>query len=101
MKNSFTCPHCLHKQPIKKLFFMSNLSEWRCQSCNTLLKPKKLTNKALIFGFLSVIIPAYFCIFYLEYTLMPSLLVGLIFGIIAYIISLIYFYYNTEFEEIA
>lgn len=78
---------------------MSNSSQWHCGNCDTLIMPKKLTNRTFAFGFLAVIVPSYFCIFHLKYTLIPSLLIGFAFGILAYCISLIYFYYNTEFEK--
>jgi len=99
MKKTFTCPVCGEKQPTKKIFFLSNLSKWECKNCKSIIKPKSLSNKAWIFGFLSFVLPAYYSIFILKKELLESMSLGLLFGIIAYLISLVYFYKTIEFEE--
>lgn len=99
MKKPYTCPTCGKKQPIKKIFFLSNLSKWECQNCKSIIKPKNLSNKAWIFGFLSFVLPAYYSIFILKKELLASMSLGLLFGVIVYLISLVYFYKITEFEE--
>lgn len=100
MKTTFKCPNCKNKQHLKNLFLMNRDSSWRCHKCNTLIKPKNLSSNSNIIGFLSVVFPSYFSIFILKYKLLPSLLVGLLFGLLTYILSLVYFYKNCQLEEI-
>jgi len=78
---------------------MSKVSTWRCEKCNTLIGPKGLTNTSNIIGFIAVVIPSYFSIYILRNKLLPSLLIGLSFGILTYLIYVLNFYLTVKFEE--
>ena len=100
MKNSYSCPRCHSKQKIKHLFLMSNNTTWHCDNCNTLLKPEKMTNLTFIGGFLSTVIPACYSIIFLKNKLSKSLFIGLICGLIGYLIIILYYYFNIKLEEV-
>lgn len=104
MKNNFSCPNCQSKQRIKHLFFFTNSTTWHCHQCNTVLKPKKLSSYAIfLISFLPgvlVIVPSFYTIYILKYKLIKALLVGLLFGILAYILAILYYYFNVKLEEV-
>jgi transposase-like protein len=100
MKNNFSCPNCHSKQKLKHLYFMSNSSVWHCHKCNSVLKPNKMSSFTIQIGFLSVVIPGYYCMIVLKYNLFKTLFIGLLFGGFAYSLGLLYYYFNVELEEI-
>ncbi len=100
MKNNFSCPNCHSKQKLKYLYFMSNSSVWHCHKCNSVLKPEKMSTHTVQIGFLSVVIPSFYCMIVLKYKLFKTLFIGLMFGILAYVLVLFYYYYTVKLEEV-
>ena len=101
---SFTCPHCSKKQPLKKLLLLSNFSKWNCPYCGTEIAPEKKSpvHGAVygVLGALSTAIPANYCLYMLNYSLPKSMLVAFGCGIIYYTLIIIYLYKTTKLIKI-
>ena len=67
---SFACPHCGKKQPLKKLLLLSNFSKWNCPHCGTEVAPEKKSavHGAVygVLGALSTAVPANYCLYFLK-----------------------------------
>lgn len=100
MSQNFSCPNCKKQQKLKHLILMSSQSTWICDYCSTLIKPVELSVISNIIGFLSVVIPAYFCLFILKYSIGKTILISLLIAVSTYLISLVYYYYTTKLEEV-
>jgi transposase-like protein len=100
MKNNFSCPNCHSQQKLKHIYFMSNNSVWHCHKCNSVLKPEIMSTYTVQIGFLSVVIPSYYCMLVLKYKLFKTLFIGLMFGVLAYVLILFYYYYTVKLEEV-
>ena len=98
--NFFTCLNCGTKQYLRHLLFMSNASTWHCHKCNILLKPEKMSLASTYIGFFAVVIPTYYCMFILKYRIGIVMAIGLLFGILAYLLSLVYYYVRIRLEEV-
>ena len=103
-KQSFTCPHCGKKQPLKKLLLLSNFSKWNCPYCKTEIAPeKKSAVHGAVYGVLgahSTAVPANYCLYMLNYSLPKSMLIAFGCGIICYALIIIYLYKNTKLIKI-
>ena len=103
-KQSFTCPHCGKKQPLKKLLLLSNFSKWSCPHCGTVVAPEKKSavHGAVygILGALSTAVPANYCLYMLNYSLPKSMLITFGCGIIYCALIIIYLYKNTKLIKI-
>ena len=101
---NFVCPHCSKKQPLKKLLLLSNFSKWNCPYCRTEIAPEKkgATRGAVygVLGALSTAIPANYCLYMLNYSLLKSMLVAFGCGIICCALIIIYLYKNTKLIKI-
>lgn len=101
MKNqSFACPHCDKKQPLKKLLLLSNFSKWNCPHCGTEVAPEKKSpvHGAVygVLGALSTAVPANYCLYMLIYSLPKSMLIAFGCGIICYAPIITYLYRNIK-----
>ncbi len=92
-KQSFACPHCGKKQPLKKLFLLPNFSKW---NCGTEIAPEKKSpvHGAVygVLGALSTAISANYCLYMLNYSLLKSMLITFGCGIIYCTLIIIYLY---------
>ena len=97
---SFTCPHCGKKQPLKKLLLLSNFSKWNCPHCGTEVAPEKKSpvHGAVygVLGALSTAVPANYCLYMLNYSLPKSMLIAFGCGIICYALIITYLYRNIK-----
>jgi len=97
---SFTCPHCGKKQPLKKLLLLSNFSKWNCSHCGTEVAPEKKSpiHGAVygVLGALSTAVPANYCLYMLNYSLPKSMLIAFGSGIICYALIITYLYRNIK-----
>ena len=93
---SFACPHCGKKQPLKKLLLLSNFNKWNCPHCGTEVAPKKKSavHGAVygVLGALSTAVPANYCLYMLNYSLPKSMLIAFGCGIFCYTLIIIYLY---------
>jgi hypothetical protein len=101
MKNqSFACPHCSKKQPLKKLLLLSNFSKWNCPHCGTEVAPEKKSavHGAVygVLGALSTAVPANYCLYMLNYSFPKSMLIAFGCGIICYTLIITYLYRNIK-----
>lgn len=100
MNNKFACPKCGSKQHLKHLFFMSNTSIWHCHKCDILIKPEKMSLISNYIGFFAAVVPTYYCMFVLKFCISTVMMIGLLFGLLTYILSLIYYYMRIKLEEV-
>lgn len=98
--SAFICPNCKKKQPINKLFLLSNFSQWRCPHCNKLLKPRKMATYTFYIGLFATVIPGYLGTYVLKYNFIQTMLLAFTGGVIALLIAHIYYYFNAKFEEV-
>lgn len=96
----FSCSNCKKKQPFKRIYLMSKISTWRCYNCDVLLKPQNLTGASNTLGFISYVVPGYLGLYYFKIGFLNSMLVGLVCGIVFYILSLFYYYKRTILKEV-
>jgi len=101
MKNqSFACPHCSKKQPLKKLLLLSIFSKWNCPHCGTEVAPEKKSavHGAVygVLGALSTAVPANYCLYMLNYSFPKSMLIAFGCGIICYTLIITYLYRNIK-----
>ena len=101
MKNqSFACPHCGKKQPLKKLLLLSNFSKWNCPHCGTEVAPEKKSavHGAVygVLGALSTAVPANSCLYMLNYSLPKSMLIAFGYGIVCYTLIITYLHMNIK-----
>ena len=101
MKNqSFACPHCGNKQPLKKLLLLSNFSKWNCPHCGTEVAPEKKSavHGAVygVLGALSTAVPANYCLYMLNYSLPKSMLIAFGYGIVCYTLIITYLHMNIK-----
>ena len=93
---SFACPHCDKKQPLKKLLLLSNFSKWNCPHYGTEVTPEKKSpvHGAVygVLGALSTAVPANYCLYMLNYSLPKSMLIAFGCGIICYTLIITYLY---------
>jgi len=99
LKNNFICSNCGAKQSFRKVFALSNSSKWKCRNCGTLIGPKFMKPISGFIGFLSTAIPASYLIFIAKVLFWKGIFIGALFGLFTYLIALIYFYNNVEFEK--
>jgi len=101
---NFVCPHCSKKQPLKKLLLLSNFSKWNCPYCRTEIAPEKkgATRGAVygVLGALSTAIPANYCLYMLNYSLLKSMLIAFGCGIICCALIITYLYRNIKLIKI-
>jgi len=92
------------KTTTKKLLLLSNFSKWNCPYCRTEIAPEKkgATRGAVygVLGALSTAIPANYCLYMLNYSLLKSMLVAFGCGIICCALIIIYLYKNTKLIKI-
>ena len=101
MKNqSFACPHCGKKQPLKKLLLLSNFSKWNCPHGGTEVAPEKKSavHGAVygVLGALSTAVPANYCLYMLNHSFPKSMLIAFGCGIICYALIITYLYGNIK-----
>ena len=101
MKNqSFACPHCGKKQPLKKLLLLSNFSKWNCPHCGTEVAPEKKSavHGAVygVLGALSTAVPANYCLYMLNYSFPKSMLIAFGYGIVCYTLIITYLHMNIK-----
>ena len=101
MKNqSFACPHCGKKQPLKKLLLLSNFIKWNCPHCGTEVAPEKKSavHGAVygVLGALSTAVPANYCLYMLNYSLPKSMLIAFGYGIVCYTLIITYLHMNIK-----
>jgi len=101
---NFVCPHCSKKQPLKKLLLLSNFSKWNYPYCRTEIAPEKkgATRGAVygVLGALSTAIPANYCLYMLNYSLLKSMLIAFGCGIICCALIITYLYRNIKLIKI-
>ena len=93
---SFACPHCGKKQPLKKLLLLSNFSKWNYPHCGTEVAPEKKSAVYGVLGALSTAVPANYCLYMLIYSLPKSILIAFGCGIICYALIITYLYRNIK-----
>lgn len=104
--STFICPNCKKKQPLKKLFWLSNSTQWPCLNCDRVIKPGKMSGFALItmavLVSFSTTIPGYVSILFIKnnYNFLQTILLAATGGLIGISIAYIYYYFNARFEEV-
>ena len=97
--NKFSCPNCNNKLQLKNIWFLSNKTVIICNNCNSNLMPVKMSEYYFIISFLTTALPGFFFAKY-YHSLFRGLLIGFFFGLITYLISIIYTYFTVRFEKI-
>ena len=97
--NASKCPNCNQPLQLFPFIYLSNTSIVECKHCGAYLRPKKMSNNYFAFGFLITYISGiYFSRMY--HSLIIGLEHGVVFGAIAYIISVFYAFFSVQFEVI-
>ncbi len=96
----FTCPNCKQKISFKEAFAFKRNRDFFCEKCSARLKPKymKSFNFGVIIGFISVVLPAQFFLFF-ERNLLCALAIGVCTGTLAFLSIVYHTYKTTEFKE--
>jgi hypothetical protein len=94
----FCCNKCKTKFEFNKALLLSENSIIECNNCGALNYPVGLTNVYFKFGFISTFIPGIIVSFYYK-NLVWGLITAISFGILGYLISVIYTYRKTFFSQ--
>lgn len=96
---AFCCYKCNTKFGFSKALLLSENSVIKCENCGAFNYPVGLTNGYFKFSFIITFVPGITIAFYFK-NLIAGLTTSLCFGIIGYLISVVYTYRKTFFSQI-
>jgi DNA-directed RNA polymerase subunit RPC12/RpoP len=95
----FVCAKCGMKLPVKRLFSLNNFSKIECPHCGTINSPDIVGPWTFVTAFLAVVASAKTSLI-IKDNILIALSIGLLFGVIAYLLIALYIYKTIKFHKV-
>jgi DNA-directed RNA polymerase subunit RPC12/RpoP len=95
----FVCASCGRQLPVRKVFTLSNFSKIECPHCGTINSPDIVGPWTFVTGFLAVIVSETISLAVKD-NILIAVSIGLLFGVVAYLMIVLYVYKTIKFHKV-